>query len=436
MAKQRQEDIEDIEIRSEEVQEILGTPPPWLVRYGTLMVFVLFVTLGWMSFWIKWPEVVDDDIQISFKEPPYRLIAQQGNYIQKVLVKNNRIVKENEVLIIFRNNADYNEVLSLEDKILSLKKFDDSTLLTFEPSRDLPIGDLQEDLFKFLDSKNLYIQSMLGRYESSEPNNLRKQIANTERIISLQQQVTTTLSKQIEDAQVDLRNAEHRVKVDQISQDDANKSRNRLEDLKKDLLDQEAVIKARQSEITTMRARIGEAESGAVRNVKEAANECKDSFFRLRARLETWKKNYLLVSPGAGTVQIVGNNVSEGLFVKEGDELIAVIPASGQKMVGRMNIPFIGSGKVKAHQKVIIKLENLPFQEYGTIQGEVLWKSRVTHSENQKLVVPVEIDFPLGVVTSTGKSPDNNEELVGMARIITEEKRFIERVFQKVRAIN
>jgi hypothetical protein len=195
MAKIRQEEIEDIEIRSEEVQEILGTPPPWLVRRGTLLALVLFVILAWMSYWIKSPEVVDENIRIAFKNPPYRLIAQQGNYIQKVLVKNNRTVKENEVLIIFRNNADYNEVLSLEDKILSLKKVDDSTLLAFEPSRDLPIGDLQEDLFKFLDSKSLYLQSKSGGYGASEPSNLRKQISSTERIISLQQQVTSTLYK-------------------------------------------------------------------------------------------------------------------------------------------------------------------------------------------------------------------------------------------------
>lgn len=436
MAKIRQEEIEDIEIRSEEVQEILGTPPPWLVRRGTLLALVLFVILAWMSYWIKSPEVVDENIRIAFKNPPYRLIAQQGNYIQKVLVKNNRTVKENEVLIIFRNNADYNEVLSLEDKILSLKKVDDSTLLAFEPSRDLPIGDLQEDLFKFLDSKSLYQQSKSGGYGASEPSNLRKQIGSTERIISLQQQVTSTLYKQIEDTKVDLKNAEHLVQTGQLEQFEANKTRNRLEDLKNDLLDQEAVIKARQSEITTMRARIAATESGAVRNEKEAANELKDNFFRLRARLETWKKNYLLISPGSGTVQIVGNNVGEGLFVKEGDELIAVIPSTGQKMVGKMNIPFIGSGKVKAHQKVIVKLENLPFQEFGTIQGEVLWKSRVTRSEGDKLVVPVEIDFPNGLITSTGKSPDTKEELVGTARIITEEKRFIERVFQKLRTFN
>ena len=282
----------------------------------------------------------------------------------------------------------------------------------------------------------MYLQSKSGGYGASEPSNLRKQISSTERIISLQQQVTSTLYKQIEDAQVDLRNTEHMVQTGQVGQLEANKARNRLGDLKNDLLAQEAVIKARQSEITTMRARISATESGAVRNEKEAANELKDNFFRLRARLETWKKNYLLISPGSGTVQIVGNNVGEGLFVKEADELIAVIPSTGQKMVGKMNIPFIGSGKVKAHQKVIVKLENLPFQEFGTIQGEVLWKSRVTRSEGDKLVVPVEIDFPNGLITSTGKSPDTKEELVGTARIITEEKRFIERVFQKLRTIN
>lgn len=434
MANPHQE-IEDLEIRSEDVQEILGTPPPWMLRFGNLLALVMLVVLGWLSYWIKYPDVVEGDIRISFKNPPYRLVAQQGNYIQEVLVRNNQKVVRNQALIVFRNNADFRQVLALEDRILSLNKFDDSTLMAFDLDRTMAIGDLQEDLFAFLDSKVQLQQSRVGS-SGTDIGSLQRQIGNLERVISLQRRASESLSEQIREAEQDLANAEYRMKFNQASAEDVNRFRSALKRLKDEQLDREATLKGSQSEISNLRGRINTAQSGAVRSANEAASELKESFFRLRARLETWKKNYLILSPGEGVVQIVGNNVAPELFVKEGDELIAVVPSSDQQLVGRMNLPFVGSGKVRAHQKVIVKLESLPFQEYGTVQGEVFWKSKVTRNEGERLVVPVEISFARGVTTSTGKTVDANEELVGKARIITEEKRFIERVFFKLRNLN
>lgn len=67
--------IDDIELRSEEVQQILRKPPPSLVRWGTSVVFLaLAIALG-ISFFVVYPSIVPATIQL--KETP-AAVPQQG----------------------------------------------------------------------------------------------------------------------------------------------------------------------------------------------------------------------------------------------------------------------------------------------------------------------------------------------------------------------
>ena len=56
---------DNIEIRSEEVQEILGTPPSWLVRYGTTLALFTIVVIGWMAYFVKYPDTVTAEISVT-----------------------------------------------------------------------------------------------------------------------------------------------------------------------------------------------------------------------------------------------------------------------------------------------------------------------------------------------------------------------------------
>ncbi len=60
--------------------------------------------------------------------------------------------------------------------------------------------------------------------------------------------------------------------------------------------------------------------------------------------------------------------------------------------------------------------------------GEVSWKSKVTRKVDTQVVVPIEVKLPQPLVTHTNKTILSEEELSGEARIITAERRFIERV--------
>ena len=60
----------NIDVRNEEIQEILGTPPGWILRFGTLIFLIVIVLLIWLSYWIQYPDVVESEIIVSFNDPP------------------------------------------------------------------------------------------------------------------------------------------------------------------------------------------------------------------------------------------------------------------------------------------------------------------------------------------------------------------------------
>ena len=52
------EEFEKIQLRSDDVQEILGTPPSWIVRWGSTFIFLGVILLGVVSYIVKYPDII------------------------------------------------------------------------------------------------------------------------------------------------------------------------------------------------------------------------------------------------------------------------------------------------------------------------------------------------------------------------------------------
>lgn len=426
-------ELEDIEIRSEEVQEILGTPPSWMVRWGSLSALALFVVLMWLSFLVKYPDVVDADIRLVSKDPPVRLTALNANRIDEVIVKNNTRVDSGQALIAFRSTANFRHVLTLEDYITALPSMRDEDLLKFKVPSNLVLGELQADLFDFQDVQLKYNSEMYKNLSSSDLRSSQSRISRLDRSLDYQKEMRRQIQEQIAEAEQERKNKEHLVSVDQASQEDVNRVHRRIMELNKELIRTETEIRDRESELSALRIKVRSLESGADNETNFASDVLRESFTRLREGVNTWKERHLIESPRSGLIQIVGRNVAENSFVYKDEQLMVVIPNKNKEIIGKMFIPFNRSGRVKLNQKVIIRLESLDFQEFGVLEGEVAWKALSPRDDGEKSEVAVEVIFPNKMITTAGKVVATEEELYGEARIITEERRFIERIFSGIR---
>ena len=154
-------------------------------------------------------------------------------------------------------------------------------------------------------------------------------------------------------------------------------------------------------------------------------------FEQLRKSVKQWEQNYLIISSTEGKVsfqQIYGENQ----FVKVGDVMISVFPKDNTLLIGRMLVPSINSGKINIGEKVLIKLDNYRYQEYGIVEGKVKTISLTPDTNGNYFV---DVYLPHGLKTSYNKKIPFDKELKGNAEIVTEDLRLIERFFFQLRKL-
>lgn len=79
--------------------------------------------------------------------------------------------------------------------------------------------------------------------------------------------------------------------------------------------------------------------------------------------------------------------------------------------------------------RAIIRLDGLPAQEFGTLEARVAQIALLPQKEEYL----VDLEFPADLQTSYGKTIAFRQEMSGQLRIITEDRRVLERLFDQLR---
>ena len=159
--------------------------------------------------------------------------------------------------------------------------------------------------------------------------------------------------------------------------------------------------------------------------------ELKNATEQLSVGLTSWEQHYLLVAPVAGKVTLM-SVWSSNQYVESNMTVFVVAPFGNPRPMGKALLPLQGSGKVKSGQRVLIRLNNYPDQEFGYISGNVQSVSPLPGADGKYVV---EVYLPDGMRTNYGKELPIVREMKGSADIITEDLRLIERVFMPLKKI-
>ena len=159
----------------------------------------------------------------------------------------------------------------------------------------------------------------------------------------------------------------------------------------------------------------------------------------LANNIRLWKQHYLFVAPFAGTLENL-NFWHENDFLPAGTETFSALPADNP-LLGQLYLPSQGAGKVVVGQKVIIKLDNYPYMEYGSVDGQVRSISMLTNQaeaitrQNNMRTYLVTVDLPNRLSTNYGATLDFRYEIKGIADIVTKRRKLLERLFDNLKYI-
>ncbi len=423
--------LDDLELRSEAVQEVLSNPPAWIVRYGISIVFgvILLFIIG--SWFIKYPDVIPATAMVTSNYPPERLESKVNSRIVKLYIPNSSKVKKGDVLAILESTANFEDVLKLDKMVSSISSDYQAFYFPFQEMSNLQLGDIQSSFSQF---HKAYIENELNQklHPYSEEINAGKssQTENKNRLESLYgQQKLEKVKLSLSDVQyqrsvqlyekgviskydLDIQKANNlqaKQSYDQISTA-ISQQREAIEQAKKQVVASE--ISQKKADVTNLAS------------LFQALDELKKS-------IRIWKQNYLFQANYDGVFKFQ-NSWKENQLIKAGDLFATVLPENQGQYISSLKVPSQNTGKIRQNQKVLIKLNNYPFQEYGMLEGRVQSMSTIADKEGNYFI---EVILPNGLQTSYGRNIKFDKELTGSADIITDEMRLIERVFYQFRKL-
>ena len=118
MAKKEKE----IELRSEEVQEIMGAVPSWIVRWGITILFLIVFTLFIGSYFFRFPDAIEAEMTLSSRNPVVEVVARSSGRISHLFVTDGQQVGERGPLAVIENAAETEDVFRLKKLLIRLEK--------------------------------------------------------------------------------------------------------------------------------------------------------------------------------------------------------------------------------------------------------------------------------------------------------------------------
>lgn len=421
-----------VELRSEEVQEILGTPPGWLVRWGTFWVLAGFCALVAVAWFLRYPDVVEADVEITTATPPAEVVARTDGRVAALFVHDTASVAQNSLLGVLQSTANYRDVLLLDSCVAVWRglKIEDFKELQIPDS--LNLGELQVDYANFsrMLSDFQFGSNRGSASYASSVGSIQLQINQLEQSIQFEQKSLARTKEQLRSAEELYEKQKDLYEQGITSRVDFEKERTKLAELERQHDQYEDNVLEKRREIISLKNTMNKESFGRQESAASASTLLINSLNLLNTGLDRWKQTCLLTAPIEGKVSLNGLTLQQ--FVHLGEQVMTIVPATSGVIVGRAKLPVAGSGKVHENQRVLIKLYNYPYREFGAITGKVFSRSLVPRDQVYSIMIALPNTPNKKLRTSLGKEIDFAQQLQGKAEIITEDKSFLQRIIEQI----
>jgi hypothetical protein len=411
---------------SDPVREIMGKPPRRILRWGTTIMFLVFVLFIFFAWLIRYPDTIPAPVEITTTNPPVTLVTKITGHINSFFVKEREKVNAGQLVALMETTASMKEIELLKQTIDTIKTPESLS------SRLLPIfselGELQGFYGIFLknlsDLNNYVINDSYGSKIASltdEINGIQEFISR----LSVKEKLYSE-NQRLEAKKYSRDSSLYVSKV--IAESGLENSHQSLLRVNMELQQARLDHSAKSIELSEKRQLLQDDRITRIEEKEKLVSALRESFLNLKAQINLWENTYLLISPIEGIVSFTKFWSANQSVVKD-EPVVSIVPVNAGKFLGRINLKMERSGKVKIGSVVNIKLSGYPYLEYGMVRGIVKSKSLVPAED----AYVIEIELPEGLTTLYGKSLDFTQNMQGTAEIITENIRLIQKIVNPFR---
>lgn len=424
---ERQEE-KDIELRCEEVQEILTRPPHALVRWGITAFFSVLALFFIGGCFFKYPDVVSAQITVTTEHPPVWIVARGSGKIKEVYGKDRERIEAGKIIAVLENPAETEDVLLLEEALQDFCLTDSCVHGILFPEH-LALGSIQAVYATFIKSLTDYRNFLsLDLYE--------QKIEATRKELQEYRNYIVHLKRQAELDKEQVRIAETVHSREKKLFGEGLTAQSDYEEAKQVFLNRQQGQEQMMTSLSSAKIQEAQLQQNILEIRMERSREAnslgtalKAAYNELQVSIEDWKMTYLFISPAGGILSY--NNVwQKNQNVNSGDKVFSIVASQTGDIIGKIKLPVNGSGKVKPGQRVNISVTGYPYMEFGFLTGTVVSVSLLTDSDSMYTVT---VSLPQDLCTSYGKVLDFNGELTGTAEVMTDERSITGRLLEPLR---
>jgi len=426
--------LTEIELRSEPVQEILGTVPPWIIRWGITLFLIIIILIFVGSWFFKYPDFINAEIEVITQNPPAEIIARSTGKIEDFFINDKNHVVEGQKIAIIENPANSDEVFRLKEDLDSIKPSilngHGKKIHKFDYEQYNNLGEIQSFYSLFLKSYLDYESFLKVDFYNQKIEALEEQVGDYRIFYDYSYDQRVTLQEDYDLAVKDYKRHKSLFESETIAEIE-------LEQKKSEMLKKKSVFEASRAGLSDTKIKIGELKAQILDYQLQFQQDSstfklnlRESFDNLVSQIDIWEQNYLIRASINGIATFT-RFWSENQNVVTGEKVVSIVPYDSTNIIGKMLMPIKGSGKVEVGQRVNIKFFNYPYMEFGMVKGVISNISTVP-ADN---LYSVEVSLPNGLTTNYGIELNFNQKMKGVGEIITDDIRFIVRVIRPIRSL-
>lgn len=421
-------ETDKIQLRSDEVQEILSRPPHSLIRYGILVISLIILAAFITSFFFTYPDRVTGNVSITCSAPPVWVVTRSEGMLSGLYCTDQQQVNAGDVLGVIDNPARTEDILKLRT-ILQNTVFEENKL-AYSPqllNDRFELGAVQPAFSQFIVAVIAYRNFLQLNLTEKEQAIISQQLSNRREYRSLLLQQIATKEKELEIERSVYERDKQLFQQKVVAESELQQAEQQLLSRKNELDQLKTSASLENIETAQLSGSLQKLTVQQLREKNQLFSSLKSALLELETALSEWQYNYLLTAPLSGVVSFNGL-WNEQQYISKDQKLIAVVPAAPSNFTGRMLMPVSGAGKVEKGQLVMVKLHDYPYLEFGMLRAQV---DKIALVPDEQYYA-VEISFEKELRTTTGKLLPLQGELTGSAEIITNKRSLMERILAPV----
>lgn len=416
------------EVHSEEIHEIIGQPPVWIVRWGMTVFSFFLVFLVSASWFVKYPEIIQAKFILTASNAPRGVFVNFEGKITKLLTHEGDTVAQGQNLIYMESAAEHEQILQLERDIKEMSKCISSndwrSLNRFEHKEFTTLGEIQIDFQQFIQALTTLSGYLSNGFYVKKRDLLLLDLKDLKAL-------EINLKEQIELQNIDLNLGKEEYRMQEYLHNNKVIADLELKKEKAKMISREIPAKGLAYTLIQNRS-LQAAKQKEILELDHLIQDQKISFAQalrsLQSSIASWKKKFIIVAPVSGRVSF-STPLQEQFHVLLNQELLSIEP-SQSNYEGIMKITQLNIGKLSENQTVLIKLDGYPFKEYGMLQGSLRKLSSTPAKDSTYWAY---VSLPRGLTTRYGRSLAYRNGLKGQADVITADRSLLERITSALR---